>query len=114
MGRWRLAAAKDIKFVNITAMSGVKAFAPDFAKVKEYKQNLLSEEEYTRLYLEKMARSETEYARVWGHLQLFPKMAFACYCKAGIFCHRHLFLPLVKSYLERYGHTVEEMGELKP
>lgn len=94
-------------------MSGVKAFAPDFAAVMAYKRGEMSEEEYTARYLEKMGHSRVENKRAWDYLETYPRLAAACYCKAGVFCHRHLFVQLAKTHLESYGLEVELMGELK-
>ena len=38
MGKWRLAKSRNIEVIDITAKSGIAAFAPDFALVMQYKQ----------------------------------------------------------------------------
>lgn len=113
LGSWRIAEAQQIKLLNTTAASGIKAFAPDFAHVMAYKRGEMDEATYTEHYLEKMERSRIENLRIWDYLETYPRLAVACYCKAGQFCHRHLFAPLAKAHLESYGLEVELMGELK-
>jgi ribA/ribD-fused uncharacterized protein len=98
--------------LDTTAKSGVPAFAPVFSNVMAYKDGTLSEEEYTRRYLEKMAASQVTSASIWEELLVHKQVAVACYCTPGKFCHRHLFVPIMKAYLEERGHTVELMGEL--
>jgi len=112
MAQWRLAKDLDVKFLDITAKSGLLPFAPEFSNVMAYKRGELTEKHYTDLYLAKMATSLVEFPRYWKRLEFYPRIAFACYCKAGVFCHRHLFLKLVKELLEAAGHEVIVRGEL--
>lgn len=113
MGQWRLAKERGIFLLDITAKSGVKAFAPDYATVMQYKREEVSEDAYTKLYLERMADSRQRYPIRWSCLEHREELALACYCKAGVFCHRHLFKTLMQQYLEEKGHSVLQMGELQ-
>lgn len=112
MSQWRVAKERGIAFLDITAKSGVAAFAPDFGDVMRYKRGELSEEEYTKIYLERMTRSKIVCPRFWQSLDRRPEIAFACYCKKGVFCHRHLFIKLVQENLEQQGYVVILEGEL--
>lgn len=112
LGQWRLAKEKDIFLLDTTAKSGVKAFAPDFDKVMAYKAGKLSEEEYTKFYLAKMELSKQRYPNGWDSLTKRPRIALACYCRAKVFCHRHLFAQLAKDYLESRNIEVVLRGEL--
>lgn len=114
LGRWRLARDLGIHMLDITAKSGIRAFAPDYAKVMEYKAGEVSEEEYTRLYLARMEESRERFPRRWEQLKEFEKVALACYCRAGVFCHRLIFRDLMKDYLEEAGHEVVLTGEVLP
>ncbi len=110
--QWRLTNALGIKFVDITAKSGVQAFAPGFDDVFSYKNGLISQEEYTRIYNDRMFMSRENNAKYWKQLLKYDAMAFGCYCKPGEFCHRHLFIEMAKEYLEREDITVVMCGEL--
>lgn len=113
IAHWRLAQFRGAKFIDITAKSGLKPFAPDFANVMKYKRGELGEEEYTRLYLQKMALSQERYPQYWERLLAYPELAVGCYCKPGAYCHRLLFAELAKTYLESKGRQVRLMGEMK-
>ncbi len=113
MSKWRLAKERGITFMDITAMTGVKAFAPDFAEVKKYKRGETSDEDYTKLYLDRMARSKVVCPKLWAGLDRRYEIVIACYCKAGAFCHRHLFVALMKEQLEQQGHEVILEGEME-
>lgn len=112
MAKWRLAQAIGVKFLDITAKSGIQAFAPDYKAVIAYKEGKLSEEEYTIRYKEKMYLSREEHKKFWKQLLKYPQIAFACYCPAGEFCHRHLFVEMVKDYLEQQDIVVKLGGEI--
>jgi len=113
MGSWRVARDRGIKFLDITAKSGIALFAPDFSLVMGYKNGSVSEEEYTRHYLDKMMRSQRSAPNYWNNLQRYHDIAFACYCPPDVFCHRHLFRDLASEHLIKLGHSVELMGELQ-
>jgi hypothetical protein len=98
--------------IDITAKSGVGAFAPDYGNVKLYKEGRMGEEQYTDLYQEKMADSRLRYPKVWDRLAAYPRSAYACYCPKGVFCHRHLFILHAQTHLESLGWRVVLMGEL--
>ena len=113
MSQWRKAKDLGIVLCDITAKSGLKPYAPDFADVMAYKRGELSEEEYTKIYLDRMARSKIRFPKRWETLKNESHIAFACYCKVDAFCHRHLFISLVKEYLEAENYEVILMGEIK-
>lgn len=77
-----------------------------------YKEGRMSEASYTELYDEKMAESRDMHRAVWDRLSAHSHAAYACYCPAGKFCHRHLFIQHAKSHLESLGWRVALMGEL--
>lgn len=95
-------------------MSGQRAFAPDFGDVKAYKRGELSEQEYSRIYLQRMRQSLQENPNAWHKLREYRQVALACYCKPGAFCHRHLFADMMKSYLEKNGIKAHIEGEITP
>ena len=103
--------------VDITAKSGKKingisVFGPRGDYLMLYKQGRMSDEEYTRLYIERMKRSQREFPYEWEALAQLPKAAYACYCGDGKFCHRHIFVKMLEEYLLSMKHTVIKQGEL--
>lgn len=111
LSKWRKLKKDDIKLLDITAKSGVSSFSPLYSNVMLYKQGLLDEEEYTELYLEKMKESIVTNSKHWDMLSMYPRVAVACYCKEGVFCHRHLFVPLMSDYLTKKGFVIKLKGE---
>jgi hypothetical protein len=114
LSKWRLAKNQGIEIVNITAKSGFRHFAPAFSKVMEYKQGLLTSTEYTQLYLEKMRKSFRFNPNEWEALLTKDKVAYACYCPDGVFCHRHIFVDILTLYLDKKEVDYTRMGELIP
>lgn len=112
MSSWRIAKARDIFLLDVTAMSGHPPFAPEFNYVRMYKRGELSEEGYTRLYLEKMAFSQERYPKYWENIEKKGVLALACYCKAGAFCHRILLVDIIIDYYKKKGIEVKYMGEI--
>jgi ribA/ribD-fused uncharacterized protein len=113
MARSKKIGEQNIVLLDTTVKTGIKEFAPNWNEVMRYKDGYLSEEQYTVIYLAKMRDSLRDNPAIWKRwLTKEKRVAVTCFCKAGDFCHRHLFVPLMKTYLEENGHTVELMGEL--
>lgn len=114
MARRHQAKAEDIHLLDITVMTGIGAFAPDKRALWRYKYNEIDSIEYTRLYIERMQWSQKEFPEVWDKLDQHERVAVACYCRAGDFCHRHLFVPLMENTIKAKGGESVYMGELLP
>ena len=112
--RHRMVRRMGIHFLDITAKSGVQAFAPEFRQVMRYKNGEINELEYTRLYDDRMEYSLVNYPEMWAKLKEHRKVALACYCAPNTFCHRRLFSTMMKNYLQGQGLQVVEEGELIP
>lgn len=112
IGQWRVAKEREIAFIDTTAKSGLYAFAPHFSDVMLYKAGKLSEEEYTDIYHRKMDESLIQTPKYWEWLKVKPRIALACYCRAGVFCHRHLMAKRAETYLTNEDCPVILMGEL--
>ena len=112
LAKYRKLDPLGIKLIDITAKSGIEAFAPLISNVMLYKQSLLSESEYTELYLSKMRRSYKDHYDKWIEISSYSKIALACYCPAGVFCHRHLFKDIFKKHLDKKGIEFHDHGEL--
>lgn len=108
----RLAELRIIPVVDITVKSGIEAFAPTWDMVMAAKRSIANHEHYTRLYLEKMAESKQRYPEEWKKLAGMEVVALACYCRAGVFCHRHLLKNLLLEDYRSMGYTAVDMGEI--
>lgn len=114
MSQWRLARDNDIQFMDITVKSGNQIFAPTWENLRAYKDGLMSKQEYSKLYYDKVLSTVSTHAGEWQKLLSNKRLALACYCRAGEYCHRHLFAVLAVTYMQSVGRTVEFMGELLP
>lgn len=112
MGKWRLAKAAEIELVDITHKSGIRQFAPDPDFLYAYKRGDIDAATYTGLYMDKIAHCRVFNEEMWNVFIGKEKLAIACYCAPGAFCHRLLLAPIIGEYLRRNGIPVSFMGEL--
>lgn len=114
IGRWRYASDMGVPVVDITVKSGIQAFAPTWENLNAYRAGVMDKREYAQRYYEKVLEGFQQNQQEWAALEVKRDMAFACYCKSGDFCHRHLFAPLYIAYLQSLGRRVQFMGEMDP
>jgi len=115
MAKWRKAKEADIVLFDTTVKSGLPVFAPTWEMVGWIKQNpndLDQQERYTRAYQQLMRKSWTEHRADWEYLLGLERVAIACYCPPGQYCHRLLLKDYLIATGERLGITVEYQGEL--
>jgi uncharacterized protein YeaO (DUF488 family) len=104
----------DIVFVDTTVKSGVKMFAPTWAMVLGLKGGEYSEEEYTVMYKQLMRESFQKDRVKWlTFLKEKDRLAIACYCAKGEFCHRYLLKDIFQAICEKEGIPFEYYGELE-
>lgn len=101
MAKHRLAKEHGILFLDTTIKSGVgdgALFAPTWEMVMGHKDGTLSDEAYREQYLALMRHRYLSRAGDWQRfIKSTGRVAIACYCAPGKFCHRHL----LKECLER-------------
>ena len=112
MSQWRVAKELGITLIDTTVKSGVEAFAPTWPMVYGIKNQTLSEEEYRRAYIDIIRRTWRSDAEEWEKLLSMDRVALACYCKAGAFCHRHILKEAVINVCNKRGIGVTDGGEL--
>lgn len=116
LARWRLAQTRGLCLIDTTAKSGAKAgygfLAPSWDIVMGIKQGVISEEEYTEVYLGMLKESRLRHPDKWAALLKLPSLAFACYCSSGKFCHRHLLYNDFQSYVKACGADFKLCGEI--
>lgn len=108
LAKWRQVKLRGIPYVDTTVKSGHIQLAPSWDIVQGIKTNTITEEEYTTRYnamLDHWWYRDPEY---FDDLLSLPQVAFGCYCKQDVFCHRHLIV----SYLQRHCDNITYGGEL--
>jgi len=96
--------------LDVTRKSGERAFAPTWEMVQEYKAGRLSEEDYTRLYHQRLKESLRENPQAWESLLHREEVVLVCFCPAGAFCHRHLLKEIIRRVCIRQGIPFEDGG----
>ena len=104
----------DVKVIDTTVMTGNLAFAPSWDMVHGVKSGSLSEENYTTRYQAMMKESQISFKKEWDNLMQYKKIALACYCRANVFCHRHLLKDLIIQYLDKDDYEIHDAGEYEP
>lgn len=111
LAKWRNIKDTGIELIDTTVKSGLPEFSPTWDMVTGIKQGTLTEQEYTSLYLAKMRQSYKDHIDKWIGLLSKPSFAIACYCKEGVFCHRHLLAQYLLKVAQYHGITIMFKGE---
>lgn len=111
--QWRKAKARDIELFDITVKSGFQLFAPEASVLWAYKRGEVSDDLYTELYLNRIREHLRQSPEVFEDFLKKPgPIALGCYCSAGKFCHRHLFLEFIRTIAEDNGYCLKYCGEI--
>lgn len=114
VAKWRkVQEMADVTFIDSTVKSGMRFLAPNWEIVTKVKSGEITEEEYTEVYLRMMEQSIERYPLMWEELLLLGKIAVACYCSAGKFCHRHLLVNVLEGHCKRRGYEFKRLGEIE-
>lgn len=117
MAQWRKAKELGIELIDTTVKSGKSVFAPTWEMVMDIKNatpetRVGAEELYTRRYHTAMQQSWKQHAGQWLELLSKERVAIACYCKPGVFCHRHLLIEYLGKVAVKKGIPFIYKGEL--
>jgi uncharacterized protein YeaO (DUF488 family) len=100
--------------LDITVKSGIQAFAPTWPMVMNHKKGLITDQQYTEMYLEKMRQSYLSNKSYWeGLLKNHDKLVLCCYCKFGDFCHRHILAEILVTLAKALGIEASYEGEVE-
>jgi uncharacterized protein YeaO (DUF488 family) len=115
ISRWRLVRELGIHLLDVTAKSGIAAFAPLYEDVMSFKRGKMNWDEYKAIYEHRMVQSKRENKEEWEKLKaLGDKVAIACYCGADeVHCHRHIFRHIYSDYLKDAQFEVTYHGEIR-
>lgn len=108
----RAAHAEGLTVYDITVKTGDPIFAPTWQMVMDYKSGKLSEAAYESEYREMMHNSMRRFPHRWDHLMEHERLALACYCRPGRFCHRQILKEMLIEREGRKGEEVLDMGEV--
>lgn len=107
LAKWRKVKELGIPYLNTTIKSGEWRLAPTWTLLTSYQQGLTDDEGYTTVY---NALLKERYEKEPGYFKAIldkEVVAFACYCRSGKFCHRHLLVKFFEGITD-----VEVMGEI--
>lgn len=102
----------DSDLIDITVKGG-SPFGPEWAWVFGTKDGTMTEEEYTNLYLAKMRKLWKEEPEVFLELLSRDRIVLGCYCKPGVFCHRHILVDILLKIATALDIQATYMGELQ-
>lgn len=105
--------------LDITVKSASDAgriLAPTWALVGGHKHWAgyapLTDDQYTALYLDILRGRYRENEQAFIELICRAETVLLCYCPAGVFCHRHLAVKVLKKIATAKGLTLFCGGEL--
>lgn len=111
--QWRKAKAQEIELFDITVKSGDQRFAPYPDVLWAYKRGEVTDEQYTEVYRDKLRKQLLSTPEVFEELlEGTTDKAVACYCTAGKFCHRHIYIEVMAEIAEDNGIVFEYCGEI--
>lgn len=112
MAQYRLAREEGIEMIDTTVKSGHNFLAPRWDMVMRHKHGEITDAEYTAEFLPLMEATQAECPDRWDWLLSHNRIALACYCRAGAFCHRHLLVDILEKRAKKKGITFVYHGEL--
>lgn len=99
--------------IDVTAKTGLAAFAPQWEYIWAYKTKQLSEDAYRARYAADMAQSMRDHPEDWQRLLAMEEVALACYCSPDQpFCHRWQLRDILIIEHHRHGDEAIAAGEL--
>lgn len=107
-----LCAVNNIILLDTTVKSGDRTFAPTWSMVMGHKAGTLSDAAYTQQYHDRMDASYQANPTRWLEVAGLRKVAFGCYCRAGVFCHRHLLAERFRLVCAEHQLPYRLVGEL--
>ncbi len=77
--------------IDITIKSGAKLVAPTWGMVMGWKDGTITDQEYTRMYLNILEKNKEKIIEWLKSLKL-DRIVFMCYCRDNTFCHTYLLI----------------------
>lgn len=111
IAQWRK-IPEGVEFFSVALKGGHKEFAPSWDLLSRSKSGVTDSLGYTGEFIPLMRESYKVNRNSWVDLINKDKVAIACYCKAGCFCHRVLLVDILKSVCEKHKIEFEYCGEI--
>jgi hypothetical protein len=98
---------------------GGSIFAPTWEMVMGHKKQLITDEEYIKLYHERMNTSWHNHREIWLATIQESELAIGCMCRyqnedgSTVFCHRHLLRAIFEKLCAKYSIPFLYYGELQ-
>lgn len=102
-----------VPLIDTTVKSGESTFAPTWDIVTRVKSGEITPDQYTEIYLSQMRHSYKRNTARWVEVARMDRVAVACYCTSGKFCHRLILIDLFKKVCEWHQIPFVYIGELK-
>lgn len=107
LAHWRRLQDRGVQLIDTTVKTGYTQVAPTWEMVMGHKQGSVSDASYTEQYSRILEYWWFRDPLFFENLLELPAVAFGCYCKAGVFCHRHLLVTFIQRV-----NSAEYRGEL--
>lgn len=103
--------------ITVKSAKGIgELLAPTWALVGGYKHwhgyTALTDQQYTALYLDLLRRRYRANEQAFIELIQRPQLVLVCYCRSGVFCHRHIALDVLEKIANAKGLPFTRGGEL--
>ncbi|QOC54587.1 hypothetical protein pSALSNUABM04_127 [Salmonella phage pSal-SNUABM-04] len=104
-----------MSLIDVTVKSGIKALAPTWDFLMEYKNSDKgpeAEDAYTKKYKSRIQQLKQDDPDVMLELLYQDEIILMCYCPAGKFCHRLLLVDEFKALGDEHNVEVIYEGEI--
>ncbi len=111
---YRGEAGLDITVKNAKGIG--ETLAPTWALVGGHKHwqgyTALTDQQYTEIYLDLLSSRYRANEQAFVELIQRPQLILLCYCRPGVFCHRHIALDILEKIAHAKGLPFTRGGEL--
>lgn len=103
--------------ITVKSAKGIgEILAPTWTLVGGYKHwhgyAVLTDQQYTELYLDLLRSRYRANEQAFIELIQRPQLILLCYCRSGVFCHRHIALDVLEKIAHAKGLPFTRGGEL--
>lgn len=114
LAKRKRAEERGIPLLDITVKTGLSSgFAPTWEMVWGSKGGTLSNGEYTKQYYALMRLSYLHHREKWLSILHQDNVAIACYCRTGVFCHRHVLKEILEKVAKIHQIEFIDGGEIE-
>lgn len=116
--RHKLLTGSDITLLDTTVKSGVSPLAPTWKMVMDYKDGVsrgkgtVATLTYVSLYRALIKQRYRDNPKPFDAICTMDKVAIACMCRSGKFCHRYLSVQFLEILCTIKGLPFDYKGEI--